>query len=435
MLSMSTSSTPIFQFSSVRFLGFGAEFDGGALVGGYASGFRLRIAPLFNGQWQAKTLDWTAQGFKPPVLQSNRFVRELVNRAARLLDTTNLWPVAQEANGARMEGNQQVIPEEHLSHTCLSHRHGLLALGMSDWSSLWELIELRVEHDRYFEVLGYSREQIRAMLPELRQIFSADWVKASYRRAGFKRLADPLEHEDEGFFPAYLLARTALGGICRDPGWTYLAEIGEALQKLRGVDGMERLKRQLTKSSGAQHHLCLGAELRQREMLSGLEPLSGSGSARCDLLATTEGITYQIELKELSSRSPLRRLQSELMKKVGKLPASPKHSVIFHVVFKEIGARDAEFERTFFEQIDGIAGNIPSKISAVVSGRRFVDATGGRVKHDCKSIILNDQALVPADRSHLEALFASNYEEATMPFFGVTSFFIFGPRSDEQEAE
>ena len=167
MLSMSTSSTPIFQFSSVRFLGFGAdnegvaEFDGGALVGGYASGFRLRIAPLFNGQWQAKTLDWTAQGFKPPVLQSNRFVRELVNRAARLLDTTNLWPVAQEANGARMEGNQQVIPEEHLSHTCLSHRHGLLALGMSDWSSLWELIELRVEHDRYFEVLGYSREQIR----------------------------------------------------------------------------------------------------------------------------------------------------------------------------------------------------------------------------------------------------------------------------------
>lgn len=429
-----------YQFSSIRFCPHGpnqesvVEFKGHAFVGAYLSGFVLKLAPLPDGQWKGRTLDWAVEQNRPQVLRSEGFVQNLINQAARLLGTINMWPTAQEAGGARLAMNQRLIPEEHTAHTCLSHRHDLLSLPMSDWANIWDLIERRNEHDKYFEVLGYNREEIKAILPELQQIFSADWVRARYRQAGFDRLADPLEHEDEGFFPAYHLARTALGGICRDPGWGYLAEIGQALLALRGVEGMERLKRQLTRHSGAQHHLCLAAELHERGILSGLEPLSGSGSARCDLLATLEGTTYQVELKELSSRSPLRRLQSELLQKSDKLPTTPTYPVIFHVVFKEVGARDIEFERTFFEQIEAIAGEIPPKISAVVSGRRFVDANGGKVKHDYNAIILNDDALVPSNRTHLETLFEANYTEALMPFFGVTSFFIFGPRQNELNA-
>ena len=109
--------------------------------------------------------------------------------------------------------------------------------------------------------------------------------------------------------------------------------------------------------------------------------------------------------------------------------------MVFHVVFKEVGARDVEFEKEFFEQIEAIAGDIPPKVSGVVSGRRFVDALGGKVKHDHKAIILNENAIAPANRAHLETIFEANYDEALMPFFGVTSFFIFGPRKSEQTIE
>ena len=56
----------------------------------------------------------------------------------------------------------------------------------------------------------------------------------------------PPDHEF--WFPAYHLARTALGAICIDPGWNYLVEIGLSLSELTGFNGLQKLEQQLAAS-------------------------------------------------------------------------------------------------------------------------------------------------------------------------------------------
>ena len=98
-----TDNRVAFRFTRLKFSTFGdqqesiAEFNGWAQVGRYFSGFTLKISPLYNGEWQGRTLDWAVLPSQPPVLRSDAFKRDLINRAARLLDTTNCWPTSQEA--------------------------------------------------------------------------------------------------------------------------------------------------------------------------------------------------------------------------------------------------------------------------------------------------------------------------------------------------
>ncbi|WP_297018565.1 hypothetical protein [Thalassospira sp.] len=425
-----------YHFSSLTFSPYNndnqwvAELRGIASLNSFFADFTLKVTSTPYQKWQLVALNWSPMLEIPSPLRSRQFAQSILNRASRILDPTNMWPTEQLPQGAKSALNIGPILDEHSYHTCVSSRHETLSLPTSSWESLWHRIERRAKHDPYFEVLGCSRAELITLLPELKALFNYEWVRAQYKKAGFSNLSAPLESEDQGFFPAYHLARTALGGICRDPGWVYLAEIGRALITLKNVDGIEILKRGATQQSGVQHHLCFAAELHERGLLHSLEPLSGSGSARCDLIAMCGNHHYQIELKELTSKKPLKRLKAELSEKCRKLPKHPKTPIVFYVVFREVGAEDAQLEQTFFNEIKAIEDMIPPKISAVVAGRRFVDATGGRVKHDTEIIALNKQAITPANPAHLDELFRSNYEVSEMPFFGVTSFFIFGPRRE-----
>ena len=423
------------EILDVRFAVFAAtsehctEVLGRARVGSFKSHFTMTIVPRPDGEWAVRNIRWNRSSV-PTELESDDLAKELVNRAARLLDTINMWPAEQVSAGARVSINQRVIPAEHADRTIVSSRHNLLSLRNTAWPQLWERIERRLQYDPYFEVVGFDRATVRAALPYLKQVFSGEWVKARYRQAGLVELGSALDPQDEGFSPAYHLARTALGAICRDPGWNYLVEIGLALSRLEEVDGVQRLRDQLARSPGAQHHICLAAEMKKRGHLLGLEPFSGSGAARCDLLLSQNARTYQVELKEFSSRNPLQKLRTELNAKTRKLPESPNFPIVFHVVFRETGADDVQIEQRFFKEVSQIVDEMPPKISAVVTGRRFVDSRGGPVKRDSDSVIFNDRSIIPAVEDDLRNLFRPNYDRAEMPYYGLASFVVFGPRPD-----
>ena len=425
-----------YKVLGIRFAGFGENAEPAAQVIGsvrtqnYTSKFELFLTPLENGEWQGRSINWQRPAL--PVLQSEDFLQQLVNHCAKFLYTTHMWPSSQDKRGAQISMNQKVIPQEYDDRVIISVRHHMLSVPPAQWPRLWEHIELRVRHDPFFRVLGFERHTLENVLPCLKRIFPAGWVKARFRAAGLKEMNDPIEPVDEGFFPAYHLARAAHGLICRDPGWNYLVEIGLALEQLRDVDGLARLEKKLAKSPGTQHHLCLAAELHKRDLLIGLEPPTGAGAASSDLLVALEEQQYQVEVKEFSSRKPLNALRKELADKVKKLPASPDHPVVFHVVFRETGAEDVRIEQEFFRSISKIADEIPAQISAVVAGRRFVDSLGGLVKRDCEVVLVNDQALMPSSENDLREIFQRNYETAHLPYYGLASLFVFGPRRGEE---
>lgn len=425
-----------YEILGLRFAGFGDNADGVAQVmgrarmTGYSSEFEMMLAPLGDGRWQIRHLGWRKP--PPPALSSKDFLQQLVDRCAKFLHTVNMWPSSQDEKGAQLWVNQKVIPPEHDERVIVSFRSDMLAVPSAPWPRMWDHIERRLTHDPYFRVLGFDHNVVKSVLPRLKTIFTPAWVKARYRRAGLNDMTGQIEPDNEGFFPAYHLARTAHGVICRDPGWNYLVEIGLALETLDGVDGLDRLAARLAAETGTQHHLCLAAELHKRGLLIGLEPPTGSGSASCDVLAALDGHRFQIEVKEFSSRNPLKRLRKELADKAKKLPNQPTTPVVFHVVFRETGAHDVQIEREFFRTIFEISNEIPPQISAVIAGRRFVDSYGGFVKRDCETVITNDQALLPASEDHLRAMFRRNYEEAHLPYYDLGTLFIVGQKPPTQ---
>ena len=153
-----------------------------------------------------------------------------------------------------------------------------------------------------------------------------------------------------------------------------------------------------------------------------LEPLTGSGNSTNDLLAQVGDSEYEIEVKEFSSKEPGRQLSKELERKNRALPNNPKRPVVFHAVLVENEAFDKEKEERFFREIQELGNRIPPKISAIVAGRRFVDSSGGRVKRDSETIVLNPTALIPSEQEALSELFERNYSAISYPMFGIGSF-------------
>ncbi len=203
---------------------------GDATVDGVVSKFELILAPIADGQWQLVNLGWFVSSASHPVLGEKQFIQELVNRAARLLDTINIWPGEQTSGGAKLQANERVIPEDVRDRVLVSFRRNILDVPSAGWGHMWGHIERRVDADPFFEVLGFERATVQRVLPLLREIYPQDWVRARYAAAGFFGMADQFKPGAEGWFPAYHLARTAHGAICRDPGWNYLLEIGLAIE-------------------------------------------------------------------------------------------------------------------------------------------------------------------------------------------------------------
>ena len=392
-----------FQIRGLRFGRYGenslwvAIARGDAAIDGVVSRFDLVLEPVVDGQWKLVHLGWDLTAAPPPpVLCGEQFLKALMNCSARLLDTVNMWPSKQTTKGARFCLNERVIPDNVRDKVLVSFRPKILDVPSAAWRHLWDHIERRVAADSFFEVLGFDRAAVERVLPLLREVFPSNWVRAQYARAGHAGMADQFEPKRaEGWFPAYHLARTAHGAICRDPGWNYLMEIGLALEQLRQFDGAERLKQQLTKHPGTQHHVCLAADLHNRGLLKGIEPPTGTGAASNDLLVMVGESSFQVEVKEFTSRKPAKRLQNEIADKVKKLPSRQKQPVVFHAVLRENGFFEKGREDAFFEAVSNLEGDLPEGISAIVAGKRFIDSRGGRVKRDVERIVVNATAAAP----------------------------------------
>ncbi len=243
------------------------------------------------------------------------------------------------------------------------------------------------------------------------------------------KFGDPFpQGVSNSWFPAYHLARTALGAICVDPGWNYLIEIGLSITELEGFKGCKRLVNQLTKSPGTQHHICLASELFYRGLLVDLEPLTGDGSATNDLLVKVADNCYAIEVKEFTSNKPKFKIIKELKDKEKKLPKNPNNPVLFHVVLREVGYLDCKKEQEFIDDICSNNLDIPPRIGAVIIGTRFIDSNGGRVKRETKKIIINDKSIHPINISEIEHIFKNNYSEVCQPSYGIGTFFCFENR-------
>ena len=424
------TGTPVhYEIKGLRFDEHGSEKMCVAVARGDANylgktyRFELKLKPLENGEWQGISLGWI--GVPTPIFQTDEFVRKLVNTAARTLDIVNMWPSEQEENAARISMNQKVVLSEADEQLIVSFRSGMLSVPSASWEHLWDLIERRVRYDKQFRVLGFDNETVLRLLPLISTVFPDSWARARYRSAGLPGIGDQLEPTKDGWFPAYHLARTAHAAICRDPGWNYLVEIGLSLEELKEFDGLDRLQRQVTKSPGTQHHLCLAAELHSRGILVGLERSTGVGSATNDLVVCYEGEEYQVEVKQFTSKNPEKRLKAEIEDKNKKLPSQPEHAVVFHIVLSEDGFFDPEKEKLFFEAVGQMADELPESISAVVAGRRFVDSRGGRIKRDVQVVVVNPKALKPVREEALRTIFAPNYSRMHLPMYGIGSFFVF----------
>ena len=199
---------------------------GNVTANGISWKFELILAPIAEGKWRLVHLASLTGGFTPPVLHDKHFRQGLVEKTARLLNTTNMWPGEQETGaGAKINLNERVIPEDVRDKVIVSFRPDILDVPSACWDQLWDHIERRINADPFFEVLGFDKTVLQRVLPLLREVFPWDWVRARYVAAGLAGMADRFEPGAEGWFPAYHLGRTAHGAICRDPGWNYLVEI------------------------------------------------------------------------------------------------------------------------------------------------------------------------------------------------------------------
>ncbi len=444
---MSTQVDLHYEFQSIRFDVAGQDIgvaltNGKIGLAGIDAPFGIAITPVADGEWglvEARcAMNVRADtGIQVPpaanYLQDPKILKALVDRAATLLKTINAWPEDVESNrAARLVLNEKLAPSDVADRVIISFRPKMLYLPMASWDSTWPLIEGRVKADTYFRVNGFSREEVEEAIEPLREIFSGPWVRARYREA-LKEKEEPTMAADfppgsRHWFPAYHLARTALGAICIDPGWNYLVEIGLSIRDLHGFKDLHKLTRHLAKSPGTQHHLCLAGELLRRDYLIELEPQGN------DLLVTRGKQMYEIEVKEFSSQSPTRRLSRLIERKSNRLSKSPERPVVFHAVLIENGVFEKGKEEKFFREVMGLVEFLPSNISAVVAGRRFVDSAGGRVKRDAEVIVLNPAAFAPSSKEDLAAIFARNYKTIQYPIFGIGSFFYFTNEEAPPEA-
>ena len=435
---MENELTIHYEIKDIRFDQYGEDnfsvaiAQGDATVDEVASRFELTLKPVADGQWQFVNLDWHIDSSPPSVLGEQECIKALINCTARLLYTINIWPGEQTEGGARLSLNERVIPENVRGRVLISFRSSILNIPSVRWVHLWDRIERRIEADPFFEVLGFKKEAVQSALPIIKEIFPTDWVRARYAAAGNCGMADQFEQGSEGWFPAYHLARTAQGSICRDPGWNYLVEIGLALEVLCDFEGIDRLKRKLTKSPGTQHHLCLAANLHERGLLRGLEPLTGVGAASNDLLVGEGKDIFQVEVKEFTSRNPARQIQREIADKVKKLPPRPKQSVVFHMVLNENGLFYKKGEDCFLDAITELQNSLPDKISAIIAGKIFVDSKGGRIKRNVDQIVTNPTAIVPIGKEYLQKVFEANFSEVEHPTYGIGTFFLFENESQDE---
>lgn len=393
----------------------------------------LYLTTLEDGNLKLYNLIWNHAPIK---IDLTKLVQTLVNKSFQLTKTINMWSREQSKNSAKAIMNEIKVPDSATSTNSISFRSNLLELPLNKWDSIWERINNRILFDDYFRIHGFSTSEVLSSIEILKIIFTSDWVKARYKEIdttnNHPTMGMPFErNKSNSWFPAYHLARTALGAICVDPAWNYLIEIGLSINELKNFKKTKLLVKSLSRNSGDQHNICLAAELYKKNYLVGLEPSTGAGSATNDLLVLINENYYAIEVKEFSSKKPIKSLKMELADKCKKLPKIPKYPVIFHIVLKDNEKNQLKKENDFLNSLDSIITEIPKKISAIVIGNRFIDSTGGRIKRDVLKIIINDDSIQKSNYQDINKLFEKNFIEIVYPCTSVGTFIYFDNKNKE----
>ena len=382
--------------------------------------FAMKLSMLESGEWKLESLAW--EKAPPPLFESIELYQKLTNKAAQLLYPVHIWPGEQGESGGKVVANQKIPPPDERENVCLAWRPDVLAVSAVQWDQIWKRIEDRVRADPCFWVQGMSDNQVLEALGELRQIFPHECVSARFRDVAGPSAGPgaPFPQNHPAWFPASHIARTAVGALCVDPAWNYLVEIGQARRQLRGVPGLDRVDRQLARSAGCRHQLCMAAQLHQRGVLLEIEPNSGSGHN--DLAVRGSSQVYEVEVKELTTAEPAERLKHEIDIKARKVPAQPARAVVMHVVLADGEGHPGTLEANFVQTAGSLGPDLPARISALVIGRCFVDSTGGTVKRDTVSIVLNPNAVRRIDADDLAQLVRKNYDWVVFPRLGFGKF-------------
>jgi hypothetical protein len=336
-----------------------------------------------------------------------------------------LWmqPVlGDNTNGAHVRVGHTIINDEQIRDSFCILRGDILSIYRLDWPKLWPAIENRLMHDPEFWVSGFTREDALDAITTLKTVFPWEWVRRRYRKAAKKSsevgMWDTME-ADQGF-PAYVLARTAIGCICKDPGWNYLISLADSCKLLRSFPNGNSLLQRIATDPGYIHQVNFSGYLLKRNLLAYVEPATGSGNAKHDMTARVGDVIFDIEMKALTTSDPARQAKQEIEEKCRKLPLALPRPVVFFVLLVE-KSQPSE-HRSWPDQLNSITAEVfgqTSGVSAVVVGRMFIDSNGGPVKWSFDKFVCNPQTRLQISEPALRSVFEPNWERLAHPLLPI----------------
>lgn len=370
--------------------------------------FLMVVEPKEGGNLVIRQFGWQG-GIAPAISDKDAVARQLLDNLARCLDPLSVKADEGERPGALVWRPLQA--DDAIDALLVTLRPHLSRLPAPAWETLWDRIELKRRGDAAFAVPGFESAQVETAFAELRKVFTPEWLEQRFREsaegAQEAGMAAPYPHDaGHAWFPAFHLSRLAMGVICRDPALNNLVDLGLALDELQEFAGLEDLRKALAADPRLHHQAVLAAELFGKGWLSSC---SGEG----ELKAIVDDQPYLIRSVEVSLETLAGDLQAALQPRESEAP------VVLHAVVNESSWYKPELDLPdALEELE-----LPARVFAVVIGRRFLDAGGGRLKRNAQKIIYNDKGVdMPQDRS-VEKLFAPNYESYQEPALNVGSYF------------
>jgi hypothetical protein len=394
----------------------------------FTFGFSAAYDPQAQ-KWFAdiRNLNWHSR--VPPELVDLRNTQLIALKVMQVFQITWIRSVLEPGKtGARLAvGTDLKRLEDHETAFAI-FRAETLGLHRPEWKDLWPAIENRIANDPEFWISGFTREHATRAVAVLKTVFSWEWVRRRYRQYA-KEARDAGMWDDifaDQGFPAYLLARTAVGCICKDPGWNYLITLAEACRRLQTLPkGKQFLNRIAGSESGHIHQANFAGFLLQHGVLEELEPPTGSGSATHDVSARGGSTVIDIEMKAITSANASRQISREIADKCRKLPGSVSRPVVFFVLLLPTSV--ASNHRALADQLASItpaAFTGAAGVSALVVGQMFVEPTGGPIRWDFGKFLLNPLAARPVSEDLLRAVFQNDLRPLAYPLLPIV--FTFG---------
>jgi hypothetical protein len=378
--------------------------------------FRCRARHLpEQGAWSVGRLSWL--GPVPSAYAAHENVREILKGVARCLRP--VWFAAEQSptgRGAAISAAEAAITPTQLESATVVVRFALLAVAEPPWDEMWDLIERRARFDPEFMVHGIARADAVLALQRLRHPFPSQWVRGRYAAGSPDNSPSMAQRFDPAsWFPAYHLARLALGATCKHPGLNVVVALGNAIAAIRDVPGGRRLLDELAGKIGAPWQLLLADYFHARGLLQEVNPSTGSGSDTHDLRVGQTASSLDVEIKVIGGK-PKRRIRDEIAARVRRLPANPGRPVV--LVALMAGSVESSVARStgeFFSEVGAECMVGAPQFSAVVCGTVFVDSGGGLPKWEFPRKLLNPDALRALKESELDAVFAPNWTTVTWP--------------------